>query len=400
LNRHYIFVEILFVNLKEIQSMNKKLITLAIAAAFAPAVAMADATVYGKVHMSVDSNSGYTTGATKQNGTEIVSNSSRLGVKGSEDLGGGLTALYQLETSVSVGSDNATQFAGARDSYVGLAGGFGAMLVGRLPLSNQYVYDVNYFADQVGDAGNFTGNLLGAGAVAHRVSNAIAYASPAMGGFSALVAFVPDTLASLGAPNVPAKTSSYTLRGAYADGPIKAGLSYQNIGLDGGTAGSALGTLVAGTGTTMKATSLGGTYDFGMASVGLQYVRSALDTGTGTTVGGGAVGNITVSQNVYTLGGSFNVNANSAIKAQYSHAGDIDAGGTVANSGANMFAVGYDYNFSKRTTGYVAYARTSNGTAAAFAVNGYGHSNGTNTGAPATAGDDPSAFSIGLSHSF
>ena len=94
--------------------MNKKLITLAIAAAFAPAVAMADATVYGKVHMSVDSNSGYTTTATtKQNGTEIVSNSSRLGVKGSEDLGGGLTALYQLETTVSVG-----KFGGAT-SWVG-----------------------------------------------------------------------------------------------------------------------------------------------------------------------------------------------------------------------------------------------------------------------------------------
>lgn len=374
--------------------MNKKLITLAIAAAFAPAVAMADATVYGKVHMSVDSNSGYTTTtASKQNGTEIVSNSSRLGVKGSEDLGGGLTALYQLETAVSVGSDNAAQFGGARDSYVGLAGGFGAVLAGRLPLANQYAYDVNFFADQVGDAGNFTGHVFGLSVAAPtvstgRVSNAIAYASPAMGGFSALVAYVPDTPASLGlgATNT-AKESSYTLRGAYADGPVAAGLSYQNIGLGGTLAGTA-------SGDDIKVTSLGGTYDFGMGKVGLQYVRDTLSV---------AAFGASISQNIYTVGGSFNVGGNGVIKAQYSNAGDES---NTTNTGATMFAVGYDYNFSKRTTGYVAYARTSNDVGAGsklggagFSVNGYGH--GGNVGAPAAAtGDDPSALSIGLSHSF
>lgn len=386
--------------------MNKKLITLAIAAAFAPAVAMADATVYGKVHMSVDSNSGYTTTATtKQNGTEIVSNSSRLGVKGSEDLGGGLTALYQLETTVSVGNDNTNQFGTARDSYVGLAGGFGAMLVGRLPLANQYAYDVNFFADQVGDAGNF----VAANGGASRVSNAIAYASPAMSGFSALVAYVPNTAQALGVTGQPVgKSGSYTLRGAYAGGPVNVGLSYQVVDAGGVPVAGLIGTnlvavaaattpalagATAASGDDLKNTALGGTYDFGMAKAGLQYVHSTLSV----AAAGGSV-----SQNVYTLGGSFNVGSNGAVKAQYSHANAVSGtavlgGGT--QSGAKMFAVGYDYNFSKRTMGYVAYAKTTNDAASTLTVNNYGHGGSAQTGAPG-AGQDPSALSIGLSHSF
>jgi predicted porin len=82
--------------------MNKKLIGIAVIAALLPATAMAEVTVYGRVHLSADSysgNSGDSSTGTK-NGLALTSNSSRLGFKGAEELGGGLKGVFQLETSV------------------------------------------------------------------------------------------------------------------------------------------------------------------------------------------------------------------------------------------------------------------------------------------------------------
>lgn len=346
--------------------MQKKIIAIAVAvAALASTVAMADVTIYGKAHMSVDSESGYA--AAGKGGASLSSNASRLGVKGSQDLNDGMKAIYQLEIGVALdGSGTSGPFNSTRDSFVGLSGGFGTVMAGRLPLANQYVYDVNFFDSQVGDAANFTG-----AGNSSRVNNTIAYKTPSMSGFSAMAAFVPRTANSQAAT----KESSYTLRGAYADGPVKLGLSYQKVANN-------LATVDA------KYTSLGGTYNFGAATVGLQYVR--------TTDRASTAGN---DQNIYTLGGSFKVADNATVKAQYAKAGNL---GATANSGANMFALGYDYSFFKNTIGYVAYARTSNDTAAAFkTAAGYSHNNGGVTVGPVPAnGDDPSAFSVGLVYSF
>jgi predicted porin len=213
--------------------MKKKLITLAVAAAFAPAMAMAEVTVYGQAHLSVDSHSGNggSTAAGTQDGMQITSNSSRLGFKGGADLSNGMKALFQYEASVAAGTTGASLIDGTRDTFIGLGGGFGTILAGRLPLTNQYLYDVNFFADQVGDVGNLAvvGNIVGG-----RVSRALAYAAPTMGGVSVLAAFVPNTQESVGAGQAAAnKQSSFTLRGSYSGGPVSAALSYQSIGVAG-----------------------------------------------------------------------------------------------------------------------------------------------------------------------
>ncbi len=148
--------------------MNKKIIALAVAAAFS-APAFADVTVYGRAHLSLDSNSGNaaaTTTAGTKNGLNLTSNASRLGFKGTEDLANGLKAVYQLETEVSgtgaASSTNSTGlFVTQRDTYIGVTSEFGTVLAGRLPLANQYVGDANFFGDKVGDAGNLTAGGLG-----------------------------------------------------------------------------------------------------------------------------------------------------------------------------------------------------------------------------------------------
>lgn len=362
--------------------MKKKLITLAVVAAFAPAMAMAEVTVYGQAHLSVDSHSGNggATATGTQDGMQLTSNSSRLGFKGATELGNGMKALFQYEASVAAdGSGAGTIFNGTRDTYIGLGGDFGTILAGRLPLANQYVYDVNFFADQVGDAGNFaiTGNIAGG-----RVSRALAYAAPSMGGVSVLVAFVPNTQESVGAGQAVAnKQSSYTLRGAYSGGPVTAALSYQNIGVAGVAA-----TMLKDAKLTV--TSVSATYDYGMGKAGVQYTSNGANSEANN---GGA----STTQNVVTAGASFNVSETGTVKAQYSKAAASSAAGST--NGGNMIAVGYDHSMDKSTTLYIAYAKVTNDTGASFSASGWGHAG---VGAPSAAGQDPSAISVGAVYKF
>lgn len=354
--------------------MQKKLIALAVATAFAPAMAMAEVTVYGQAHLSMDSHSGYTeTGASKINGLQLASNSSRLGFKGSIPLDGGMTAVYQYEASIALGTTGGSIIDGTRDSFIGLAGDFGTFLGGRLPLANQYVYDVNFFADQVGDAGNFAvvGNAAGG-----RVSRAVAYASPAMGPISFLVAFVPNTQESVGVGQAYVdKQSSYTLRGSYKAGGIVAAASYQDIGVAG----------VGGSAKDSKLTvfSLAATYDYGQGTAGVQYTSN----GANAAFTGGA----SSTQNVISGGATFKLSDSGTVKAQITKA----SASTGSTDGGTMFAVGYDHALSKSAMAYVAFASVSNDAGASFSASGWGHG-----GVSGPADQDPKALSVGAVYKF
>ncbi|MBD3768044.1 MAG: porin, partial [Gammaproteobacteria bacterium] len=78
--------------------MNKNILAIAIAAAVAAPSAFAAATVYGKAHMSVDSVNNAQDGTKNGSATNVASNSSHIGIKGSESLGAGLKAVYKFET--------------------------------------------------------------------------------------------------------------------------------------------------------------------------------------------------------------------------------------------------------------------------------------------------------------
>ncbi len=90
--------------------------------------------------------------------------------------------------------------------------------------------------------------------------------------------------------------------------------------------------------------------------------------------------------------GAYNFGA-STIKAQWYKAGKLNG---ATDTGANMWAVGYDYAMSKRTIGYVGYAKTNNDAQAAFSAFGGGH--GDNPGT--VKGLDPSGFTVGMIHNF
>ena len=132
--------------------MNKKLLALAVAGAFAAPVAMADTsnvTIYGTINMSVDSVDGGTlqaggsnaNAASAERRTRISSNNSNLGFKGTEDLGNGLSAIWQFESAISfdqqVRIDQAASDTGGAVGSRNTFAGFSSKTLGALTFGNQ-----------------------------------------------------------------------------------------------------------------------------------------------------------------------------------------------------------------------------------------------------------------------
>src|SRR3954469_5195167 len=113
--------------------MNKKLLAIAIVGVVAAPLAQAqtaNVTLYGRINIDseVIINQKQDTGNIKQNIYRVSSNSSRLGVRGTESLGGGLNAIFQIESSIT--ADNSGGTLAGRETFVGLQGGWGTVKVG------------------------------------------------------------------------------------------------------------------------------------------------------------------------------------------------------------------------------------------------------------------------------
>jgi len=373
--------------------MNKKLLVVAIAAALAPAAAMADSgnvQIYGSVHMSVDSLNGGNNGATTPDlyrKTNVSSNSSYIGFKGNEDLGNGLKAIWQMENQVSMGDTGGTANAWTnRNSFAGLTGGFGTAILGIHDTPVKILgRKADLFGDQIGDSRN----LISAGGATFdlRPQNVAAYISPTVGGMHGAIAYVTNVGA--GAAGVSPVTALSAL-GMYESGPVMVGLGYESHNM------SNSGTATNGVADD-KIWRLVGGYSFGdFKLVGL-YQRAKFDDATIATVD-----SATNQRKTWGLGGAYKMGA-TTIKAQYYKANDLTGCATGVDcgaTGASMIAVGADYSLSKRTVAYAAYAKTNNDSnatgGAAFSAFGGGH--GDNPGT--VAGKDPSGFSLGMKHSF
>lgn len=319
-------------------------------------ITAANVSVYGKAHLSLDNLSDG-----DHSGRFLSSNSSRFGVKGSSELGTtGLTGLFQFETGVALDNGGGNLFSGGRDSFVGVKSGFGTLRGGRLSEggSNAWVYDANLFADQVGDAGNFTGSI----GVGGRGNNALNYATPEFGGFSANVTYVPNESTATTAED----SMGATLR--FGGGGLALGGHYYRFG-DSTTA------------PDRKAAAVSAGYNIGMGMVNAMYVKHKNEG----NVGG-------ADRNIATVGAGVKLGSG-LLKAQYSLANDVSG---TSNTGARMWAVGYDHAIAKGTTVYIAYARVNNDSAANFTSNDYGHGDSPTV----AAGKNPSGVSLGLVYDF
>ncbi|GAO34694.1 hypothetical protein SCT_0073 [Sulfuricella sp. T08] len=399
--------------------MNKKLIALAVAAAIAPAAAMADSgnvSIYGIMDVSYDiTDNGNTATAQGIRTQKVSSNSSRLGFKGTEDLGNGLAAIWQIESQINADGNGLSSSAtggttfGGRNTFAGLSSKTaGTAILGRHDTPYKLATrSLDYFGDGLADNRNLMGQ--GAGSFDGRQSDVVAYISPTVSGMHAAIAHVSG--AETATTSGQAKGGAWSLMGMYDNGPLMASLAYEkhNFG-DATAAGSATivtpTSLVAGTAVVTPGSAATSTGTLGVAGlanrsekawklgvgykimpafeVGFAYEKISNDLGTA---------NADTGHKAYTLGGKYSMGSND-LKLAYTHVGD--AAGTSA-SGAKQWALGVDHNMSKRTKVYAQYVKLSNDTNGAYGLNGAG-ATGSVTAKGADA--DPSAWSFGMRHNF
>lgn len=207
----------------------KKLLLASAVAALSVSAANAAPTVYGKAYLTVDASNAKATSKsglvqTKEDTNEkgLNSNSSRIGLKGSEALTANTDVVYQLEYGVAIDNGRANQFT-SRDTYLGLAHKqYGTLLAGRLTAIDDNVD----FASAL--EGNNVGDI-GPTFNAPRANNAFAYVSPEYNGaqFLAMYAFDRDT-----DEGGLARDDQFGVGATYSTGPINAGATYIHYGDD------------------------------------------------------------------------------------------------------------------------------------------------------------------------
>jgi predicted porin len=230
---------------------------------------------------------------------------------------------------------------------------------------------------------NYFGAGLGLAGMDERLANSVNYDSPSLGGAKITVNY---GMANNNSETTAQDLTAMALGVQYAAGPLYVGAAYKTQEWDGGTVKN------SDTGYRLSAS-------FTMLNQALRLVGFYQQT-TFDGAGGPDFGQMT-----YGAGASFKV-GNGLIKGQYYVVDSFDEDPT-GTTGANLMAIGYDHNLSKTTMVYATYAKVTNDDNAAFSVIGAGHANPADgsTGMPSTtsgagAGQDPSAFSIGMKVKF
>ncbi|MBB3283052.1 Outer membrane protein (porin) [Mitsuaria sp. PDC51] len=353
--------------------MKKSLVALAVLAGFAgAAAAQSSVTLFGVIDLAAR--------YTKANGqdTKQLSNdgssSSRIGVRGVEDLGGGLKAGFWLEGALSAdsGTADSSRFWGRRAS-VSLMGDFGEVRLGRGKTSTRLVvddFDV-YTTTGLGDVTRLYstfGLSTSLYDTNNRADNLVQY-------------FLPSDLG-----------------GVYGSFDVAAGEGAQGKKMYGGRLGYKAGDLnVAGgyqttdtLNTKFKQLSLGASYDFKVVKVSGLYSQLKLSS---------------FKQNIYTIGAVVPVTAAGSVTAQFSKASTNSAADALitAPSATNAtpingagdskaFTIGYQHNLSKRTALYSTASYIKNDGNANFRVG--------NNAVAAARGGKSGGLDVGIKHSF
>lgn len=357
-----------------------------------PVAALADTanvSLYGVANVSYDLiNTGTSASGTK--GTtvnKVSSNATRLGLKGSEDIGDGLLANWQVESLIAL--DNAGGTFATRNSYVGLSSkDYGSVLLGR--------YDTPYkistrkldnFSDSIADNRSLFGTVASTSASAAfdgRQPDVIAYTSPLMAGFSAAVAQV--NLAETATTDAAAKATATSFAAMYESATLTGSLAYETHKLDTVRTGGKESAWRVGLGYTLNDFSFGAAYESTTDTLGK---AASLATCSALSTGADCFGH---SASYLTAKYNF---GSDALKVAYTKVGSLASS---ASTGANQISLGYDHRLSKRSTLFAVYTKLTNETKANYGLGNTAFSSGATTSIG--AGAAPSALSFGLKHAF
>ncbi|VTU17195.1 porin [Variovorax sp. RA8] len=414
--------------------MKKSLVALAALAVAGVASAQSSVTLFGVVDAAVSGVSNksdnisfptlanpFYVDSVKTSRTELRNsgyNSSRLGFRGTEDLGGGLAASFWLEAPISNdnGQEGIATF--ARRSTVSLSGGFGEIRLGRdytPTFWNDTVFDpfgtngvgTNLISTANSSFGAWNGgattsvpgitNVTGSNYVL--ASNTVGYfLPPNLGGFygQVMYGFHERTKYDPGAATPDVLNSQRTGRYVggrfgYANGPLDVAASYgqSTIGDD----------FFDGITTKVKTFNLGASYDFGVVKLFGEYSKAKNEVDneaiffTPTT---------DIDLKGYLIGATVPVGpglirvAYSAVKYDLNVPATLF--GTIDDPKANKFAIGYVHNLSKRTALYATVARIRNKNGAGLTVGG--PSFVTSFGGSAFQPKTSTGYDFGIRHAF
>lgn len=406
--------------------MKKKYLALAIAGlASAPfALAQSNVTIYGKLNLGFDryKAEGATAGSAfdLDSRSRLMDNSSRIGFRGTEDLGNGLKALFQIESGfnadASAGAVGAsTGTLGSRPTFVGLQGNWGTVLVGR-----QDVYYGNGKLDEPNRLGlmpnAFENAAAGRNAIAAdgsllpggrdgrmtgalaRTDNVLTYITPSYEGFSGKIQYATPTGEATPAGS-SAKDSAWALNLTYDNGPWYAQVDWMRredtvLAWDGSAAATANGNKV-------EAWKAGLAYAFPTDThVGFVWEELKNTTGNGAAL-------LANATNPERKRKSWALNVvqgfgNAKAYLKYGRLDDVEgAAGGGTDTSARQWALGVSYSLSKRTALNAFYSKISNDRNADYQFITYnGGAAGSNTTPAAALGADPTSFGVGLVHSF
>ncbi|GAB4038398.1 MAG: porin [Rubrivivax sp.] len=284
---------------------------IAVAAALVAGSAFAQGTeIYGRINLSLERQD---VAGTKK--TVVQDNASRIGFRGTEDLGGGLKAGFVIEHgfnadtgSANTGGNHVGGFWG-RESTLSLSGSFGTVRLGNMPASEAYFATADYVSMHNHDTGTSSDALYGFAATG-QLTSAIAYTSPTMGGLRLDIqyGFKEGTR-----PDAP-----MAIAANYDAGPLHLGFGYEEF--DGA-----------------KSTAVRALYELGAFTVGGYYEKGSGD----------------LRYNNFRLAGMYTMGA-SEFHVNYGRRGDTNG---VDGTDRNQFTLGYNYNLSKRTKVYAFYTK-------------------------------------------
>jgi len=384
--------------------MNKKLVAVAVAGMLAAPLAAeaqtANVTLYGRLNMTmeavngqaVDPNLPVTAGAVNRTIYRVNSNSSRLGVRGSEALGGGLSAIFQIESSVN--ADISGGVLASRETFVGLQGTWGTFKMGYFLAPYDDIHPI------FGNVPTLTTSILSTaslwaqgsqgqdnGGFDNRLANSIRYDSPRIGGFTGSAQlstydFAPATGGggTTFGTDAQSKRHAYVLSlgGFYNNGPFQAGIAYQ------------ANEKLRGPDLNDWALSIAANWNFGIVKIGGVYERLDYDTPTGSLTRNdwGISGTVPIGPGeLFAFYGMANDGSGSA--ANGTRVGQIIKGNS---TGAAMWEISYTYALSKRTLAYTGFVQTRNDNNALynFNINPY----------TVVPGANANGFVVGLVHFF
>ncbi|WP_144110515.1 porin [Paraburkholderia sp. BCC1886] len=349
--------------------MNKALVTTLFALAgtlASSAYAQSSVTLYGTLDTGLDYVSNQKSGTGGKSNWMMESgnlSTNRWGLRGNEDLGGGLSAVFDLENGFNIDngkfSNGGDEF--GRQAWVGIA----SKQWGTVTLGRQYDFLVDFVAPLSATGSGFGGNIAD-----HpfdndnlnndlRLNNAIKFRSATYDGLS-----IGGAYAFSGSAGNFSNNNAYSLGAQWAGGPFNLAVAYLQInqpgGVDqpnntGGAASSGDGDATL-TGARQRTLGAAGRYTFGAATVGLVFTRTMLNDPAQITQGGAysTVNGHYLSFNNYELNGRYALTPALSLGGSYTFTDGhfSDAGRSVAPKW-NQFMVQADYSLSRRTDVYL-----------------------------------------------